>query len=164
MSNYWNQQGIPHRGWTLEDVFDVREDGQDEWETNYETCMMCGKEQIRFVHIVSHPEIEEDFRVGCQCASKMTGDYVNPELRERELRNRANRRINWAKKEWKISKNGNYFLNIAEHHMLIYRDKKTKKYKVKIGETFGKKSFDTLESAKIAAFNGIEYLKENGDW
>jgi hypothetical protein len=146
MANYWKQQGIPHKGWTLVDVIDVREDGQAEWETDYETCMMCGNEKIRYVHIVEHAEVGEEFRVGCTCAEKMTNDYLNPQRRERELRN------------------GNYFLNIEEHHLLIYRDKKTNKYKVKIGETFGKKTFDTLEKAKIAAFNGMEYLKDKGEW
>lgn len=164
MANYWKQQGIPHKGWTLVDVIDVREDGQAELETDYETCMMCGNEKIRYVHIVEHTEVGEEFRVGCTCAEKMTNDYLNPERRERELRNRANRRINWTKKDWKRSKNGNHFLNIEEHHLLIYRDKKTNKYKVKIGVTFGKKTFDTLEKAKIAAFNGMEYLKDKGEW
>lgn len=164
MTNYWKQQGIPHKGWTLVDVIDVREDGQAEWETDYETCMMCGNEKIRYVHIIENAEVGEEFRVGCTCAEKMTNDYLNPERRERELRNRANRRINWTKKDWKRSKNGNYFLNIEEHHLLIYRDKNTSKYKVKIGETFGKKTFDTLEKAKIAAFNGMEYLKDKGEW
>lgn len=160
----WKQKGIPHKGWTLEDVIDIRENGQDEWETDYETCMMCGKEKIRFVHILSHPEVDNEFRVGCQCAQRMTDDYVNPEQRERKLRNRANRRINWTKKEWKVSKNGNLFLNVNEHHLLIYQDKRTKKYKVKVGETFGKKLFESLAKAKIAAFNGMEFLKDRGDW
>lgn len=77
----------------------VREDGQAKWETDYETCMMCGNEKIRYVHIVEHAEVGEAFRVGCTCAVKMTNDYLNPERRERELRNRANRRINWSKFE-----------------------------------------------------------------
>lgn len=159
MANYWKEPGIPRKAWTLIDVEDVREDGRAEWETDYETCMMCGNEKIRYVHIVEHSEVREQFRVGCTCAEKMTNDYLNPERRERELRNRANRRINWTKKDWKRSKNGNHFLNIEEHHLLIYRDKKTNKYKVKIGETFGKKTFDSLEKAKVAVFNGIEYLR-----
>jgi hypothetical protein len=95
MANFWKQQGVPHKGWTLVDVIDVREDGQPEWETDYETCMMCGNEKIRYVHIVEHPEIEEEFRVGCTCAEKMTSDYLNPKRREKELRNKASRRINW---------------------------------------------------------------------
>lgn len=164
MANYWKQQGIPHKGWTLVDVIDIREDGQTKWETDYETCMMCGNEKIRYVHLVEHTEINEGFRVGCTCAEKMTNDYINPERRERELKNRAKRRIIWTKKNWKRSKNGNYFLNIEERHLLIYRDKKTNKYKVKIGETFGNKIFDSLEKAKIAAFNGMEFLKDNGKW
>ena len=164
MANYWKQQGIPHKGWSLIDVIDVREDGQAEWETEYETCMMCGNEKIRYVHIVEHREVGEEFRVGCNCAAKMTDDYINPERREKELRNRANRRINWTKKQWKSSKNGNYYLNIESRHLLIYTDSKTRKFKVKIGEIFGHKTFDSIEKAKIAAFNGMEYLKETGDW
>ncbi len=96
--NYWNQPGIPHKGWVLEDVIDVRENGETEWETDYESCMMCGNEKIRFVHIVSHPEVDDDFRVGCICAEKMTGDYVNPKEKEKQLRNRANRRGTWVKR------------------------------------------------------------------
>ena len=163
MTNLWKLHGVPHRGWMLTDVIDVREDGQQEWETNYETCMMCGNEKIRYVHTVEHREVDKEFRVGCVCAEKMTNDYVNPKQRENNLRNRANRRTNWIKKQWKRSKSGNYYLNIEERHILIYQDK-TKMYKVKIDKTFGKKFFDTLEKAKIAAFNGIEYLKNIGNW
>ena len=164
MANYWKEQGIPRKGWILVDVIDIREDGRSELDTNYETCMMCGNEKIRYVHIVKHVEITEEFKVGCTCAEKMTNDYINPEKRERDLRNRANRRVNWRKKDWRVSKNGNYFLNIEERHLLIYKDKKTNKYKVKINEQFGYKTFDTLEKAKIAAFNGMEYLKDKGKW
>ncbi len=164
MGNHWNQQGIPHKGWSLEDVFDVREDGQEEWETDYETCMMCGNEKIRYVHIVSHPNVADTFRVGCVCAEKMTNDYINPRQREKELRNKTSRRINWSKKEWKRSKHGNWFLQLNDHHLLIYKDKRFNKFKVKIDEIFGKKSFDNLDQAKLAVFNGIEYLKEKGDW
>lgn len=78
------------------DVIDVSEDGQPEWEIEYETCMMCGNEKIRYVHIVEHAEVGEEFRVGCTCAEK----------------------------------SGNHFLNIEQHHLLIYRNKKTNKYKV----------------------------------
>ena len=161
MANHWKQHGIPHKGWTLIDVIDVREDGQEERETDYETCIMCGNEKIRYVHIVEHPDIAEEFRVGCTCAEKMKNDYVNHEKREKELRNRVTRRINWTRKQLKISRNGNYYLNVDDRHLLIYRDEKTKKYRVKIKDTFEKKAFDTLEKAKIAAFNGMEYLKEH---
>jgi hypothetical protein len=164
MINHWKQQGVPHKGWTLTDVIDVREDGQSEYETDYETCMMCGNEKIRYVHLVTHEEISEEYRVGCVCAEKMTNDYINPKKREKELRNRTNRRVNLVKKDWRRSPNGNHYINYEKHHLLIYKDKKTNKYKVKVGEKFGNKTFNTLEQAKIAAFNGVEYFKEKGKW
>ncbi|HVX00594.1 MAG TPA: hypothetical protein VHA52_09205 [Candidatus Babeliaceae bacterium] len=164
MANYWNIAGVPHRGWTLEDVIDVRGDGQAEWETDYESCMMCGNERIRYVHIVSHPDVDGDFRVGCVCAEKMTNDYVNPERLERQLRNRASRRANWLNRDWRYSKNGNHYLKIDGKFITIFRDKRTGKYKVSVDGTFGKKSFEQITEAKIAAFKGIEYLKDKGRW
>ena len=113
MSNHWKQQGIPHKGWQLIDVIDVREDGQSECETEYESCMMCGNEKIRYVHIVHHPEIIEEYRVGCICAEKMTNDYSNPRQKENELRNRTNRLLTWIKKTWKINKNDRMGLLLA---------------------------------------------------
>ena len=164
MANYWNQQGIPHRGWTLDDVIDIRDNGQEEWETDYESCMMCGNEGIRFVHIVSHPEMEEDFKVGCVCAEKMTGDYINPKLKEKDLQNRARRRNNWINKTWKISKQGNTYLKHDGQLLVIFKDKKTSKFIVKIDDTYGKQSFQSLNEAKIVAFKGVEYFKERGGY
>ena len=162
--NHWNLQGIPHKGWDLDDVIDVRENGEEAWETIYETCMMCGKEEIRFVHILSHPEVKGEFRVGCVCAEKMTEDYVNHKQREKELLNRANRRTTWIQRDWKVSKNGNLYVNANGCNVVIYRDKRSNKYRVKIDDIFGKQQFDLLQKAKIAAFNGLEYLKEKGEW
>lgn len=164
MTNFWRQSGIPHRGWYLLDVIDIREDGQSEDETNYEGCMMCGNERIRYVHIVEHPEIDEEFRVGCVCAEKMTNDYINPGRREIELRNRASRRKNWHKKKWKLSQKGNWYLKVDEHIIVIFREKISRKYKVMIDKTIGHKLFEEFEDAKMAAFNGIEYFKEHGEW
>lgn len=155
---------MPHKGWVLEDVIDVRSEGQDEWETEYEQCMMCGNEKIRYVHIVSHPEMQDTFRVGCVCAEKMTNDYLNPGRLEKELKNRANRRSNWMNKDWKFSKIGNRYLKIDGKIIVIFVDERTKKFKVSIDGIFGKKSFNLLNEAKVAAFNGIEYLKEHGQW
>lgn len=117
--------------------------------------MMCGNEKIRYVHIVEHKEVEEYFRVGCICAEKMTNDYVNPQKREKDLRNRASRRMNWIKKEWKVSIKGYYYLNVNGKHLLIYRDKKTRKYKIKIGEDFINKLFENLKEAKNYIFDKI---------
>lgn len=164
MSYIWKQENIPHKGWRLDDVIDIRDDDQPEWDTPYETCMMCGNEKIRYIHLVSHPELREQYRVGCVCAEKMTNDYTSPRKMETNLRNRANRRKTWKNKKWSVSKSGNFFLKYEQHHILIYKDKKTGKYKVKVGDTFGKKPFDTVREAKNAAFNGVELFKQQGKW
>lgn len=164
MSKRWNIPNIPHKGWTIENVIDIREDGQSEDETDYQTCMMCNNHRIRYVHIVSHPEVENDFEVGCVCAEKMTDDYVSPKQLEKKLRQRTARRINWVKNPWKLSEKGNHFLNFEEHQLLIFKDSKTKKFKCKIGHVWGKKTFATIEHAKHAVFNGIDYLKEKKKW
>ncbi len=164
MSNLWKQQDIPHKGWTLEYVYDVREDGQSEDEASYEICMMCGKERIRYVHVVSHPDYGEELLVGCQCAEKLTEDYINPKLKEKELRNKTNRRTNFFKRKWKISAKGNQYLNIDGHHILIMENRLTHKFIVKIDDNWGHKYFDTPEQAKTAAFKGIEFYKEKGKW
>jgi hypothetical protein len=164
MSNRWNTLNIPHKGWVLLDVIDIREDGQSEEETDYETCMMCNNERIRYVHIVMHSEVKEEFKVGCVCAEKMTNDYLTPKKLEKKLKQRTAKRINWVKKIWKSTENGNYTLNYQEHRLLIFKDQKTKKYKCKIGEVWGKKSFDNMEQAKNAVYNGIDYLKEKDKW
>jgi hypothetical protein len=63
-----------------------------------------------------------------------------------------------------ISKNGNHYLKLDGKLLVIFRDKKNLKFKVTVDGTFGKHSFKTFELAKVAAFNGVEYLKEKGEW
>lgn len=164
MSNYWKTPGVPHKGWILENVIDIRADGQSAEETEYETCMMCNNERIRFVYIISHKDFRKKLKVGCVCAEKMTNDYINPRNNEKKLKNRAQRLIAWLKKDWRKSKKGNLFLKVKGHFILIYKDPKTKKFKCKIDEQYGKKQFETIELAKVAAFNGIEYYKKNNNW
>jgi hypothetical protein len=127
MNNHWNLPDIPRKGWRLLDVIDIREDGQSVEDTKYEICMMCGNDRIRFVHIVEHDEIGEEFKVGCDCAEKMTNDYVNPLKLERNLRNRAVRRAKWISKEWHFNEKGNQYLKKEGHYFLIFKDPKSGK-------------------------------------
>ncbi len=46
MGNRWKIPVIPHKGWMLEYVFDIREDGHLVHKDEYETCMMCQYERI----------------------------------------------------------------------------------------------------------------------
>lgn len=125
---------------------------------------MCGKEEIRYVHVLSHPEVTDEYRVGCVCAEKMTEDYVNPKERQKQLENRAKRKENWKYKDWKQSQKGNDYYKFEEHLLVIFRDKKTNKFKYTIDGNFGLKSYQCLSEAKEAIFNKIDEMKESGDW
>lgn len=160
MSNLWNIPNIPHKGWILQYVYDVRANCETIEETEYKTCMMCNNERIRYVHVVYHQDSSEELEVGCICAEKMTNDYVTPKRREKELRNKANRKRNFISHQWKLSKNGNLFTKKDGHHLLIFKDRKSKKYKCKIDSHFGMKSFESVLEAKKAIFNEIEYYKK----
>lgn len=163
MINYWKQHSIPHRGWIFINVVDALE-GRHNDNSHYEDCHMCGKEQIRYIHILRHSLVDDDIRVGCICAEKMTDDFQNPRKREKKLKNTINRKLNWSKKKWKVSKKGNLYLKIDNHLITIFPDSFTAKYKVRIDETIGKKYFNDIDEAKMAAFFGIEYLKDHGKW
>ena len=103
---HWNQEGIPHKGWQCVDVIDLRGDGESAEDTEYAVCQMCGNEKIRYVHIMEHPDLDENFDVGCVCAEKMSGDYEGPQRREAKLRNRAARRTRWLQRKWRVSAMG----------------------------------------------------------
>lgn len=62
--NRWDQPGVPHKGWHCVDVVDLRADGEPADETDYATCQMSGNEKIRYVHIMEHPDLDENFEVG----------------------------------------------------------------------------------------------------
>ena len=68
MSGRWDRPGVPHKGWS----FDQMEDAQDATST----CEMCGNEKVRYVHVMSHPAYGT-LRVGCVCAEKMQGEEIH---------------------------------------------------------------------------------------
>jgi hypothetical protein len=67
------------------------------------------------------------------------------------------------KKGWRLSGKGNPFLKIDGYRIVIFKDKRTNKFICKIDEIFGKRKFDSLEQAKVAAFKGIEYYKKKDE-
>ena len=106
----WDQAGIPHKGWILEGVEDIKDHFKDGKDVEYETCEMCQNERIRYVHILSHPNYDGLLRVGCDCACRMTEDYETPYEYERRAKNRSNRRKKFVKQEWRLNPTGNYVL------------------------------------------------------
>ncbi len=126
--------------------------------------MMCGKENIRYVHIVEHPQVIEEYHVGCKCAEKMTDDYETPKRLEGVLRSRASRRAEWVHTNWKVSKKGNTYLKKNGHILTIFKDKRTNKYKCSIDDTFGTVVHPTIAKARMALFDKMEEMKEKGIW
>lgn len=72
----WDNPGIPHKGWMLVECIDLGEGVYGDDEIEYETCEMCHNEKIRYVHILTHPNYPGEIHVGCDCACKMTEDYI----------------------------------------------------------------------------------------
>lgn len=147
MSGLWDQSGIPHKNWVCVDVEDLN--------SATGTCEMCGREEIRFVHYMEHPEYHQHLCVGCVCAEKMSDDYVNPRLREQKLKNKISRRSRWLTRKWRISRQGNPFLNIDGKNITVFQYNngyKKGKWGYKIDYSFVPKAYNTESEAKIAAF------------
>jgi hypothetical protein len=142
----WDQPGIPHKGWTCVDV--------EELEDATATCEMCGKESIRYVHIVVHPNLEAPLEVGCICAGKMTGDYEGAKRREQALRNRSIRRARWLSRKWRTSARGNSFLNVEGHNVVTFQ-RRSGRWGYRIDESFGIRTYDSEDAAKVAAFDDL---------
>lgn len=150
--------GVPHKGWHLDNVIDLREDADLEYG-EYETCQFCGQEQIRYVHILSHPSYTDAIRVGCVCAEHLTDDYVTPRRREQALRNRGARRVNWLKRRWKISKKGNEYPETRDgYHVGVY-GVGTGKFKAWIGKRRGTRVYPSSDQAKLGIFDALEKLR-----
>jgi hypothetical protein len=145
-----DQPGVPHKGWHCVDVVDLRADGEPADETDYATCQMCGNEKIRYVHIMEHPDLDENFEVGCVCAEKMSGDYEGPKRREAKLRNRAVRRTRWLQRKWRVSAKGNSFLNVDGHNLGVHP---TKTKRGSDRQPFQCKDLCLKDEAKLALFD-----------
>ena len=63
------EPGVPHKGWRWQDVTDSRDDTGLAYD-EYGDCQFCGREKIRFVHLIAHDEWRGIIRVGCICAEK----------------------------------------------------------------------------------------------
>ena len=85
----WDRTDLPHRGWLCEDMID-----HDVPEFQ---CEMCGNPDVRYEHVMTHPEVVGKVGVGCVCAGHMEGSLKDARRREREAKKRAGRRETWVK-------------------------------------------------------------------
>src|SRR3954453_13548367 len=161
MSGKWSQVGVPHKGWSCS--------GVDDLGSPSAICQMCEVQEIRYVHTMTHPDYEIDLEVGCVCAKRMEEDYVRPRLRERALRSAARRKKCWLSRNWRVSARGNSYINTDGFNITIYR-RSDGVWGGRIEEresgrsVESKKQYLTEGAAKLAAFDGMIFLKTKGGW
>lgn len=85
--NNWKNPSIPNRGWRCVDIYD----GNPEGDHDMALCQMCNEREIRYIHVMAHPDLPFTMQCGCVCASNMEGDHEAPKKRERDLKNRIAR-------------------------------------------------------------------------
>lgn len=93
-------------------------DLMDEEDASF-VCELCGCEKVRYVHVMEHEEYFENVCVGCICAGIMEGDILAAKERDRKMRNRANRRLNFPRRKWKRARNGGYFTKYNGQYVFI---------------------------------------------
>lgn len=158
-----SESGVPHKGWSLVDVIDLRDDGH--FFGDYENCQFCGKEQIRFVHLLKHDAYPSEMRVGCICSCHLTQDYVTPKVRERAARNRAARKEKFLTRKWKTTVLGGETVKLKGYQVTVgqlpnglYRVWIRYEYWVRAKE--GKNLYPTAEAAKLRAFDAVHEIIE----
>lgn len=157
----WSQPNVPHKGWICVDVEDLGSPDS--------VCEMCEIQEIRYVHHMQHSDFAGDLGVGCVCAEYMEGDYVAPRRRESVLRNAAQRKRRWLVRKWRVSANGNFFLNADGFNVTIYK-KANGKWGGRLEDResgnahLSRKEYPTEDTAKLAAFDGMIFLKNERGW
>lgn len=149
--NLWKRDDVPKTGWICIGVTDLGAPAG--------ICQMCGYQIIRYVHHMVH----RNFRpldVGCICAGKMEGDIERAKQREQNFKNKQARRENFQNRKWKTSRNGNSYLKIKEHIIVLYQNKFHETWKYSIDNVFCQEIFETREETVNAAFEALEKLKK----
>lgn len=157
MSDLWNQKGFPHKGWRCTAVEDLG--------TGEHTCEMCGREEIRYVHVVRHAEVANEISVGCVCAEKLEEDYSGAVARrEAPLRSRAARREKWCllknwtptpKGGWRLRKEGAVFSVSASGSRWYASVLPPAQFQTTLGKWWSVGTFSTVVEAKLALFDKI---------
>ena len=151
----WSDPGVPHKGWAFIDFDDLGEPS--------ETCEMCEYQAIRYVHVMQHESHPVPLRCGCECASKMSGDYEGPQRRERLAKSVAARRAKWLERNWRMSAKGNSYLKADGFVITIYPD--GTRWKACVADSksgnkrFSYRTFPTEDKARLGAFDAMIQFK-----
>ncbi len=160
MVGRWDQKDIPHKGWSCV--------GMEDREMPDAHCEMCGKEDVRYVHFMQHPNYRETLEVGCVCAEKMEDECGREKSRARrreaKLKNSADRRKRWPKLSgWKPSAKGNMYITKNNRRVVIFKHGLRFKFFIedRRAKYFSPRSYLDTEEAKLAAFDAFTYQHED---
>ena len=118
---------------------------------------------------MTHPDYADELNVGCVCAEKMEDDYVRPRLREKALRSTTGRKKRWLSRKWQTSARSNAYINTAGFNITIYGNGDgTWGGRIEESDTgrsvASKRRYPTENAAKLAAFDGMIFLKMKRGW
>lgn len=154
----WQLRGFPHSGFTCIAHIDL--------ENFRETCEMCEVAEVRYVHVMSHPVVGL-LRCGCICAGWIEGNSEAAVQRDRKAINRATRKANWLDRKWRVSKNGNKFLNTDGYNICVFFNRGSGSWAGSIQKRtpgarayFSKRYYTTPDEAAMGTFDALMFLLE----
>lgn len=99
----WDSPGFPRRGWLHHYIIDN--------ETHDNICDVCGRDDLRYHHILSHHLWDGEIQSGCICAGVLTGSVNKAKEHEKQFKSNVKRRENWIDDPgWKLSRKGNHYI------------------------------------------------------
>jgi hypothetical protein len=144
---------VPQNGWLCCNMEDLGKP--------IHICEMCGKEGVRYVHVMEHAECSEQLRVGCVCAEKMENDAINPKQRETKMKSRSRRLSAFLERDWRVMQNGNLTTWYKDTRITIMRCKfRNDRFGIALDDEFVWKQnslgIGSIEAAKAVAFDLME--------
>jgi hypothetical protein len=129
-------------------------------------CQMCCKARPKYFHAVSHSERIE-LLVGACCAAQMCVESPDEDYRAslRYLQGVERRRERWLVRKWRLSQKQNYWIRANHWRVTVYRSGARWGVFIATPDKQDFKSlklFDTLDAAKLSAFDAIEELRRDG--
>lgn len=148
--NLWDREDVPSSGWICVGVTDLGEPSG--------ICGMCGRQIIRYVHTMIHPAFPHSVGAGCVCAGRMEGAPDRARKRERDFKNKQARRESFLNRKWRTSRNGNSYLKIKEHVIILCKSKDGSRWSFSIDRIFNESSCKTKENCMLEAFEALDRL------
>jgi hypothetical protein len=153
----WSDLLFPHIGWTCVEAIDLGD--------MLIVCEMCESSWIRFAHRMEHANHPGALVVGAVCAGNMEQDSSAPLKRERRLAAMERRRKNFASRKWRVSNDGNPYLNVDGFRLLALPQLSGCWALLIVHRYSGREAvrgpFSTLESAKRDAVDALEWAQDH---